>query len=217
MALALFDLDHTLLNADSDQLWGDLLREQGLVDDRYQQDKDRYFADYQRGELDIRAFVRYLLTPLKGRSETELAPLLADYLQRKIRPNLRAHGLRCWQKHRERRDHCVIVTATNRLLAGVSAQMLQADALVATEPELIDGRVSGEIAGVPAFREGKVTRMLAYCQHHHHDLADAHFYSDSHNDLPLLQAVAHAYAVTPDPRLRAHAEQAGWLILDWQQ
>lgn len=216
MALALFDLDHTLLNGDSDQLWGDFLYERHWVDERYQRDKDAFFADYQHGKLDIQAFARLVLAPVKGKSERELEALRQLFAQQKIAPQLRADGLRYWHKHRQAGDLCIIITATNRFIASAAADILAADALIASEPEIIGDTFSGELCGIPAFRDGKVARLVNECARQNWSLTDACFYSDSHNDLPLLNYVANPIAVTPDAVLRQVAQMNAWPILEWQ-
>ena len=215
MALALFDLDHTLINGDSDQLWGDFLRDIGWVDERYQQQKDRYYLDYLHGELDYTAFIEFVLDALKGKPLTEWLSLRQTFAQDYLQPSIRHDAMRVIAQHRANADTIVMITATNRFIAEAAAQRLGIEQVLASEPEIIDGRFTGKMLGPPCFQHGKLVHLnqLAQQKSWHH-LA-RHFYSDSHNDLPLLNAVEFAYAVTPDERLKAHALALGWPVLDW--
>lgn len=215
MPVAFFDLDHTLLAGDSDQLWGDFLRARGEVGDEFQSQKNAFFAAYQAGNLDIAAFQRFMLATVKGRSETQLQPRLREFAFEKIAPLVRPQGRAQWQWHQQQGHPTVIITATNRLLASAILFVLDDATLIATEPELHGDIITGDLIGTPSFRDGKIIRAQAYCQQRHADLYDSYFYSDSHNDLPLLQTVRWPRAVTPDARLRAHAEQQHWPILSW--
>lgn len=217
MTLALFDLDHTLLEGDSDQLWGDFLLQKGWIGPDYQQHKDEFFADYLAGRLDIHAFARLVLSPLVGKREAELLTLRREFGNRLIAPRLRRAGMERIDWHRERGHRIVIITATNRFVAAASAELLDVGDLLASEPELQDGVFTGELTGIPCFRDGKVQRLEQFCAAENLSSVDLHFYSDSHNDLPLLQHAHFPHVVTPDARLRAHAEKNGWPILNWQQ
>jgi HAD superfamily hydrolase (TIGR01490 family) len=215
MSLALFDLDHTLLEGDSDQLWGDFLLQKGWVSTDYQERKNAFFADYQNGQLDIHAFARLVLGPLIGKRETELLTLRREFGQRFIAARLRPAAMARIDWHRERGQRIVIITATNRFVAAASAELLDIGDLIASEPELKDGVFTGELTGIPCLREGKVRRLQDFCAAEQLDAGDIHFYSDSHNDLPLLQYAQFPYAVNPDPTLHRHATHHGWPILDW--
>lgn len=215
MTVAFFDLDHTLLDGDSDQLWGDFLREQGEVDGDFQQQKNAFFAAYQHGDLDIVAFQRFMLATVKGQRLHDLQARLQQFAQNKIAAVLRPQGLAQWRWHQEQQHRTVIITATNRVIASASLLLIEQAELIATEPEIINDRISGEISGTPSFREGKIIRAQQYCAQHSETLEHCYFYSDSHNDLPLLNCVRYPHAVRPDQRLRDHAVQRNWPILLW--
>lgn len=216
MTLALFDLDHTLLSGDSDQLWGDFLRQRGLVDADYQQEKDRHFADYRAGRLDIAAFAALVLGPLRGRHHLEWLALRDTFAASHVAPALRRDAVQQIAAHRARGHRVVIVTATNRFVAKAAADVLGIADLLASEPAVQNDHFTGALDGVACFREGKIEHVQRFCAAHGHTLEGSYFYSDSHNDLPLLRVATHPHAVTPDAQLRAIAEQENWPILEWQ-
>lgn len=214
MALAIFDLDNTLLAGDSDYLWGVFLVEQGAVDGaHYQRENQRYYEDYQSGRLDIQEFLAFALRPLAAHSRQQLAAWHASYMQEVIAPILLPKAQALLNQHRAQGDTLLIITATNRFVAGPIAVSLGVEHLLATEPEMVDGRYTGRVAGVPCFREGKVTRLQTWLAEHGGDLSDSNFYSDSHNDVPLLECVTRPCAVDPDPILAEHARARGWPII----
>lgn len=217
MTLALFDLDHTLLEGDSDQLWADYLYRRGWVGEDHLRNKDALFADYLAGRLDIHAAAKVVLGPLVGKRESDLIAMRREFGQQCIAPRLRSKAMERIDWHRERGHRIVIITATTRFVAAASAELLDVGDLLATEPELRDGVFTGELTGIPCFREGKVRRLQDFCAQENIDSVDLHFYSDSHNDLPLLEHAHFPYAVTPDLTLREHAQKKGWPILDWFQ
>lgn len=214
MRLALFDLDNTLLAGDSDHLWGEFLAEHGLVDgEHYRRENDRFLAKYQAGTLDIYEFLRFSLAVLTRHEANELARLRARFVEEKIAPLIAPGAPGLLARHREAGDHLVIITATNRFVTEPIAQLLGVDELMATEPEFRDGRYTGEVAGTPCFREGKVTRFDAWLAEPGAEYGDVAFYSDSHNDLPLLERADRPIAVDPDPVLAETAETRGWPII----
>ncbi|MDZ7747440.1 MAG: HAD-IB family hydrolase [Halofilum sp. (in: g-proteobacteria)] len=211
MPLAIFDLDHTLLADDSDHLWGQYLAEHGVVDgEHYLRENDRYMADYKAGRLDIDAFLRFSLRVLGEHEPAELARLRAGFVEEKIVPVVAPGAPGLLARHREAGDHLMIITATNRFVTEPIAQMLGVETLLATEAEMRDGRYTGLPTGTPCFREGKVTRLEAWLADNGADLAGASFYSDSHNDLPLLERVERPVAVDPDPQLAQAAAEREW-------
>lgn len=214
MRLALFDLDNTLLAGDSDHLWGEFLAEHGLVDgEHYRRENDRFLAKYQAGTLDIYEFLRFSLAVLTRHDASELTHLRARFVDEKIAPLIAPGAPRLLARHREAGDHLVIITATNRFVTEPIAQLLGVDELLATEPEFRDGCYTGEVAGTPCFREGKVTRFDAWLAEHGAEYGDVAFYSDSHNDLPLLERADRPVAVDPDPVLAETAETRGWPVI----
>ncbi len=214
MALAIFDLDNTLLVGDSDYLWGVFLAEQGVVDGAwYQQQNQKFFQEYKEGRLDIHAFLRFSLAPLKEQELAVLQRLRERYLQERIEPLITPAALELVDGHRRAGDTLMIITATNAFVTAPIARRFGIDHLIATEPEVIDGRYSGAVSGTPSFREGKVLRLEQWLAEHGGTLAGSTFYSDSHNDLPLLERVTYPVAVNPDDTLRMIAEQRGWSVL----
>lgn len=214
MALAIFDLDNTLLVDDSDHLWGEFLAEQGVVDgEHYREQNDRFLHEYQQGTLDIHEFLRFSLQVLARLEPGELARLRAGFIESKIAPIVAPLAPGLLARHREVGDRLMIVTATNRFVTEPIARLLGVDTLLATEPAKNGERYTGEVEGIPCFREGKVTRLEQWLAANGETLAGSSFYSDSHNDLPLLERVEHPTAVDPDPELHATAEDRGWPII----
>lgn len=214
MTLAIFDLDNTLLGGDSDYLWGNYLVEKGLVDGaHYERENQRFYDEYRSGRLDIYEFLDFSLRPL---AETPAALLLAlreQFMREKIEPIILPAARKLLDHHRQRGHLLLIITATNQFVTAPIAAVLGVEHLLATDPEMIDGRYTGRVAGIPTFREGKVQRLTEWLQQYGHHLADAWFYSDSHNDLPLLELVTNPVAVDPDETLRVHAEAKGWPVI----
>lgn len=214
MRLAIFDLDNTLLSGDSDHLWGEFLAEHGLVDgEHYRRENDRFLADYQSGRLDIFEFLRFSLAVLTRHDAGELSRMRAHFVEEKIAPIVAPGAPGLLARHRDAGDHLMIITATNSFVTSPIAQLLGVDSLLATEPEMRDGRYTGEVSGTPCFREGKVTRLDQWLTEHDADLTGAAFYSDSHNDLPLMERVDRPIAVDPDPVLDETARARGWPVI----
>ncbi len=214
MSIALFDLDNTLIAGDSDHLWGEFLVEQGLVDaDLYRRENDRFYAEYRDGTLDIMEFLRFSLAPLARHDPGRLERLRQRFIDERIVPILLDAAHRLIERHRRAGDRLLIVTATNRFVTAPIAALLGVDDLIATEPEIRQGRYTGRVQGTPCYREGKVARLREWLDRQGLDLGESHFYSDSHNDLPLLELVDHPVAVDPDPRLREIARERGWPVV----
>ncbi len=214
LSLAIFDLDNTLLAGDSDYLWGTFLVAQGLVDgNHYERENQRFYDDYKAGRLDIHEFLAFSLTPLATLPRAQLFALREQFIREVIEPILlpKAHALLA--EHRERGDTLMIITATNRFVTEPIAAAYGIEHLIATDPEERNGQYTGRVAGVPSFQHGKVERLHTWLQQHGAHLEGSWFYSDSHNDLPLLERVAHPVAVDPDPTLNDHALAKGWPIL----
>jgi HAD superfamily hydrolase (TIGR01490 family) len=215
MLLALFDLDNTLLAGDSDFEWAQYLIEQGVLDREVYEARNQAFYDqYKAGTLDIHAFLDFQLQPLARHSREQLEAWHRDFMTRKVIPMVAPGAAALLDQHRDHER--VIVTATNRFVTAPIARYLGVEHLIATEPEERDGRFTGKVAGIPAFKAGKVTRLEAWLADQGKtwaDVTESWFYSDSLNDLPLLTHVHHPVAVDPDETLRAHAESQGWPII----
>lgn len=214
MTLAIFDLDHTLLAGDSDHAWGEFLIREGLVDGAsFRRENDRYYRQYQAGTLDIHAYLAFALQPLTRFTADELHALHRRFMQADILPMITPKARALLADHRARGHRLVIITSTNRFVTAPIAAELGVTDLLATEPELRDDRYTGAVCGVPCFREGKVTRLKAWLAQTDASLADSWCYSDSHNDLPILELATHPVAVDPDPTLKRVAEARGWSII----
>ncbi len=179
----------------------------------YREANDRFLADYEAGTLDIHAFLEVALRPLAENSPEQLAAWHQQFMASKIEPHILAKGEELLARHRTRGDTLLIVTATNRFITGPIAERLGVDDLIAVEPEMVDGRYTGRALGIPSYREGKVKRLEAWLADRDLTLDDSWFYSDSHNDLALLEQVDHPIAVDPDPELEATARQRGWPVI----
>lgn len=218
MALAIFDLDNTLLNGDSDHAWGEFLIQQGIVDPAtFKARNDAFYADYQRGELDINAYLAFALEPASRLTSDELLTLQQRFLADIIQPMLlpKAHALLA--QHRQQGDYLLIITATNRIVTQPIADLLGVDDLLASEAEYRDGRYTGQPTGIPCYQHGKVDRLHTWLAENPFSLEDSYFYSDSHNDLPLLGKVGHPVAVDPDDRLRDTALAQGWPVISLRE
>jgi HAD superfamily hydrolase (TIGR01490 family) len=218
MRLAIFDLDHTLLAGDSDHQWGEYMIDQGLVErDGHRRQNDRFYADYQAGTLDIAAYTRFALEPLVRLGPERLLPLRERFVAEVIDPIVAPAAPALLERHRMQGDELLIITATNRFVAEPIAQLLGVDQLLATDPERVDGRYTGAIAGIPCYREGKVRRLEQWVAEQGERPAHVTFYSDSHNDLPLLRQAQQPVAVDPDAGLRAEAARRGWPVISLRE
>lgn len=214
MPLAIFDLDNTLLAGDSDYLWGIYLAENGVVDRAaYERENARFYAEYKAGRLDIYEFLAFALRPLADNEPYALERWRTDFISRVIEPIITPAALALVEDHRRAGHTLMIITATNAFVTQPIAERLGIAHLIATEPERIDGRYTGRVTGVPSFREGKVTRLRQWLAGSGESLSGSHFYSDSHNDLPLLELVDHPVAVDPDDELRGIAAQRSWPVI----
>ncbi|MFW1678091.1 HAD family hydrolase [Pontibacter sp. JAM-7] len=214
MALAIFDLDNTLLGGDSDHAWGEFLCEQGIVDtDEYRHANDHFYQCYQQGTLDINEFLEFALRPLAQLGMNQLQTLHQQFMQQKVAPMMLEKAEALLQKHRDQGDFLLIITATNRFVTGPIAAKLGIDALLATEPEQNAGGYTGKVTGTPCFQHGKVTRLHEWLDETQHSLDGSYFYSDSINDLPLLEQVTFPVAVDPDAKLQDTATSRGWPVI----
>jgi len=211
MALAIFDLDNTLLGGDSDYLWGEFLVENNLVDgESYQQANQDFYDQYLAGTMDIFEFSAFQLKPLADNAPADLIRWRTQYLAEKIEPIILPAAQQLIEHHRQRGDTLLIITATNNFITTPIAKKLGIPHLIATEAEMIDGLYTGHVVGTPSYQQGKVERLQDWLRSQNQTLTGSYFYSDSHNDLPLLNMVEHPVAVDSDPKLFAIAQQQGW-------
>ena len=214
MGIALFDLDNTLIAGDSDYLWGCFLVEQGIVDSElYERENRRFYDQYRVGELDIHEFLDFQLRPLSRHPVETLQQWRRQYIEEKITPILLPRAQALIDRHRQQGDTLVVITATNRFITGPIVALYDIPHLLATEAEILDDRSTGKVSGIPCFPDGKVTRLSDWLEENRHSLDDSWFYSDSHNDLPLLNKVTHPVAVDPDEILEEHARTNDWPII----
>jgi len=214
MNLTLFDLDNTLLACDSDYEWGQFLVDRGvLARDEYEARNAAFYEQYKSGTLDIHEFLGFALRPLAERAPEELERWHAEFMNARIRPAITAQARALVRGHLEAGDLCAVITATHSFVTRPIALEFGVPHLLATEPERIDGRFTGRVTGTPCFREGKLARLEAWLAAQGRQLRDfpaSTFYSDSHNDLPLLERVTRPVAVDPDEKLAAVARARGW-------
>ncbi|CAG9177152.1 HAD family phosphatase [Cupriavidus respiraculi] len=222
MNLALFDLDHTLIPTDSDHEWGRFLVRLGVVDEEtYRRKNDEFYGHYKAGTLDIQAFLRFALAPLAAHPRERLDDWRGQFMREVIDPVITPQARALVYKHLEAGDLCAIVTATNSFVTAPITAAFGIKHLIATEPATVDGKpdsaYTGDVAGIPSFREGKIARVEAWLKSQGTQwdaFETTTFYSDSANDLPLLEKVSQPVATNPDDRLRHHAAAAGWRIMD---
>jgi HAD superfamily hydrolase (TIGR01490 family) len=217
MKLALFDLDNTLLAGDSDYEWAQFLIEQGVVDPEvYKAGNDRFYRQYMNGTLDIHEFLDFQLAPLTRHPREQLDGWREAFMEQKIRPIMLPKAVELLARHREAGDLCAIITATNSFITAPIARAFGIEHLLATEPEAVRGRFTGKAAGVPCFRDGKPVRVAQWLRARGTTLgqfAESAFYSDSRNDIPLLEWVTTPVAVDPDPVLAELARQRHWRVI----
>ena len=215
MNLALFDLDNTLLAGDSDYEWAQYLIETGVLDrDTYEARNNAFYDQYKAGTLNIYEFLDYQLKPLSQHPRRVLDGWHVEYMKKKIHPMLRDSARALVARHAG--DVRVLITATNSFVTAPIARLFGIEHLIATEPEQKNGEFTGGVSGLPCFKEGKLKRLEAWLAARGETLrsyAQSWFYSDSHNDLPLMQRVTHPVAVDPDAKLKAHAEANGWPVM----
>ena len=214
VTLAIFDLDNTLIGGDSDNLWGQFLCEQGLVDGAdFGAMNDQFYEDYKAGRLNIDAYLRFALAPLVGRPRDLLEQWHRDFMASKIQPIMLPRAFKLIEEHRSRGHELLIITATNSFITRPIATALGIETLLACEGEIVDGLYTGEPSGILTYHTGKVRRLQDWLEGRDATLAGAYFYSDSHNDLPLLELVDNPVAVDPDEALRARAVAEAWPII----
>ena len=214
MTLAIFDLDNTLIGGDSDNLWGQYLVDRGLVDTGgFAEKNNQFYEDYKTGSLDIDAYLRFALGPLKGQPRIRLDAWHKDFMRTVIQPIMLPKAKALIADHKKQGHTLLIITATNVFITRPIAEALGIETLLGCEAEIVDDLYTGEPIGVPTYREGKVTRLKDWLHEGDENMAGAYFYSDSHHDLALLEMVDHPVAVDPDDKLRARALEAGWPVM----
>ena len=214
MTLALFDLDNTLLSGDSDYEWGNFLVRKKLVDEQYYAyANQKFYADYQAGKLDIVEFSAFSFEPLTRFSMPQLAQLHQEFMHEVILPLITQTARDLVAYHQAQHHTVAIITATNQFITAPIAAEFSISHLIATQVKMVAGHYTTEIEGIPCFKEGKVERLAAWIQENNQHLAGSYFYSDSHNDLPLMHQVDTAIAVDPDEKLRKIALLEGWKII----
>lgn len=214
MNLALFDLDNTILAGDSDYNWSRFLIQEGYLDGAIHAEKnEKFYADYKAGTLDIYAFVEFQFKPLARNPRAVLNQLLKKYVEEVIKPMITEKARVLVKRHQEEGDLIIVITATNSFITKPIAELFGIENLIGTDPEEKEGEFTGKVSGVPSFKEGKVTRLEAWLKGKNLSLASfekSYFYSDSHNDLPLMQKVTHPVAVDSDDVLSEYAQSKGW-------
>lgn len=219
MKLAIFDLDNTLIAGDSDYEWGEFVVRKGLVDaNAYAAQNAAFYQDYQSGTLDIIAYQRFALAPLVGMSVSELTRLHQEFMQTVIMPLALPKALELIDSHRQAGHQLLVITATNRFITQPIVRWLGMDEMIATDPAFdAQGHILGDVVGIPSFQEGKIQRLHQWLAYKGIIPDETWFYSDSRNDLPLLQQVTHPIAVDPDEVLRDYAQAHGWSVISLRE
>ncbi len=215
--LALFDLDNTLLAGDSDYNWSLFLINEGLLDgEQHKARNEQFYQDYKNGCLDIYEFLKFQLKPLSEHPKKFLDELHLKYMEKVIRPMMTQQAQDLVNQHKAAGDLCVVITATNSFVTKPIATAYGIEHLIGSDPEMVNGEYTGGVSGVPSFQEGKVTRINQWLAERGTSLADyakSYFYSDSHNDLPLMKMVTNPVAVDADAILTDYAKQQGWPMI----
>ena len=214
MRLAIFDIDNTLIAGDSDLLWGEFLCERNYVDSNvYKAEHEKYYKDYLSGKLDINNFLSFQLKVLGENDLNLLKKWRKDFFEEKIRPVILPKAHQLIDKHRNQNHDLLIITATNRFIVEPIATEFRIENLIACEPELNNEQFTGEFTGIPSYAEGKVERFNDWLKTIGRRLEESWFYSDSHNDIPLMKKVNHPVAVDPDESLKNEAIKMDWAII----
>jgi len=214
VTLAIFDLDNTLIAGDSDHAWGQFLADKGIVDaEEYRKANDQFYQDYLDGKLDMTRYLEFSLAPLAAHPMKNLLQWREQFISERIKPLMLDKAQALVSSHKDQGHFILIITATNRFVTEPIAEHLGVDHLIATDPEIIDNKYTGAISGIPSFKEGKVTRLNSWLKEQDYDLNGSYFYSDSHNDIPLLDIVETPIAVDPDATLESHAKENNWKIM----
>ena len=218
MSLAIFDLDNTLIGGDSDYLWGEFLCDEGIISDKesFQKMNDYFYQQYEKGQLDIYAWAEFSFKVLTEYPLDELNKLREKFIQTKIKPIFLEKAQGCINQHKEDGDTVLVITASNTFITSPIVEMYGINHLLATEPEFIFGRFSGRVSGTPCFQSGKIDNLMPWLEKNNESLTGSYFYSDSHNDLPLLEMVDNPVAINSDKVLTSVALEKGWPVLDWR-
>ncbi|MBP7900541.1 MAG: HAD family hydrolase [Gammaproteobacteria bacterium] len=219
MKLAIFDLDNTLIAGDSDYEWGEFVVRKGLVDaEAYAAQNAAFYEDYKSGQLDIIAYQRFALAPLVGMPVEQLRALHQEFMQTVIMPLALPKALELIDSHRQAGHQLLVITATNRFITQPIVRWLGMDEMIATDPAFdAQGHILGDVVGIPSFQEGKIQRLHQWLAYKGIIPDETWFYSDSRNDLPLLQQVTHPIAVDPDEVLRDYAQAHGWSVISLRE
>lgn len=214
MTLVLFDLDNTLLSGDSDHSWGEFLVTKNIVNaETYRAANEEFYEQYKRGVLDIHDYSAFAFMPLTEHSMEELRVLHEEFMRTVIRPMMGEKAKALIEKHRKLGHTLLVITATNSFITGPIVEAFGIKHLLATEPKIVDGRYTNVIEGTPCYKEGKVSRIEQWLALNNVSLDGSYFYSDSHNDLPLMEIVDTPIAVDPDETLAKIAKEKGWEVI----
>jgi len=218
MSLAMFDLDNTLIGGDSDYLWGEFLCDEGIISDQesFQKMNEYFYHQYEIGKLDIYAWAEFSFKILTEYSLDELNELRQNFIETKIKPIFLERAQDCINKHKENGDTVLVITASNTFITSPIVEMYGIDHFLATEPEFKSGRFTGKVSGIPCFQSGKIDNLMPWLDKNGENLIGSYFYSDSHNDLPLLELVDNPVAINSDKVLTSVARENGWPVLDWR-
>ena len=218
MTVAIFDLDNTLIGGDSDYLWGEFLCDEGIITDResFQKMNDYFYHQYEIGELDIYAWAEFSFKVLTEFSFDELNNLRQKFVDTKIKPIFLEKAHSCINVHKDNGHQVLVITASNTFITKPIVEMYGIRHLLATEPEFKSGRFTGKVSGIPCFQSGKIDNLMPWLEKNNESLIGSYFYSDSHNDLPLLELVDNPIAVNSDEILTSAAHENGWQVFDWR-
>ena len=218
MSLAIFDLDNTLIGGDSDYLWGEFLCDEGIISDRqsFEKKNDYFYQQYELGSLDIYAWAEFSFEILSHYSINELEAFHLKFMAQKIEPIFLQKAQDCINNHKENGDTVLVITASNTFVTAPIVKRYGINHLLATEPEIVSGRYTGKVTGIPCFKSGKIENLMPWLERNGESLKDSTFYSDSHNDLPLLEMVDNPVVVNADKILAKIAQTKGWDILNWR-
>ena len=218
MSLAIFDLDNTLIGGDSDYLWGEFLCDEGMISDRqsFEKKNDYFYQQYELGSLNIYAWAEFSFEILSHYSIDELEAFHLKFMAQKIEPIFLKKAQDCINSHKENGDTVLVITASNTFVTAPIVKRYGINHLIATEPEIVSGRYTGKVSGIPCFKSGKIENLMPWLERNGESLKDSTFYSDSHNDILLLELVENAVVVNADAKLTLMARKKGWKIVDWR-